>query len=900
MTAHPPRGAEDGNDPQGFREFPRSGIEQAVCARFEEQARRFAPHPAVESDSREVSYGDLDREANRIAREILACCGPGEGRVALIFRRASALVPALLGVLKAGKVYVPVDPSYPATRVEYILEDSDASLVLSDGDTAPLTRKLVPATRRVLNVDEVREAPSAERPPVDISPDQIATILYTSGSTGAPKGVMQSHRNLLQHVRNYTNNLRIRRDDRVSLLFSYSFSASLLDIFGALLNGATLCPFDVRSEGTAGLVRWVESARITHLHLVPSLYRRFLGALTGKEQSASVRRVDVAGEALHGSDVAAHRRSFSEHCLLVYRFAASEASFITHHEIGPQTEVAEGAVPVGLPAEGMEILIQDGDGANLGAGAVGEIVLRSAYLCPGYWRKPDLTAKAFSPDPVDGHLRRYRTGDLGRLRADGFLEHLGRGDTRVKIRGFTVDRTEVETALRALEGVRDAVVLARDEGLKTADLVAFAVPDAGAKLVRSALRISLLELLPDYMVPAVVVPTPSLPLTPTGKVDHSALSEMASEATERGAPPTPPRDELESALAGIWREALDLETLGVLDDFYELGGDSLAAVEIVTRIESELGQAVPTTILHLAPTIEELATRLRTMESVRSDSLALPFRAHGSAPPLFAIPGRGGDPIVFAYLAQNLGPDRPFYGLATPGLTHQQPIPRSFEELAAIHLEEVRKIQPEGPYFLLGFSSGAMVAFELGRQLQARGETVAFLGSLDGWAPGFPKPLPGRSWLQRLADLGPGRAVILRRKTGLGTTLKQTLKDLARELACRVEEAVGRPLSRTQRYRRIKRRHTRERTEYRPAPVPTRMTLFRAADPGVPGLYRHEPLYGWDAFAEVGVDVYDFPGEHDDLVYEPTVCLVAKQLDECMAKCGPSSASAELPLRETP
>jgi len=711
---------------------------------------------------------------------------------------------------------------------------------------------------------------------------------------------VQSHRNLLQHVRNYTNNLRIRGDDRVSLLFSYSFSASLLDIFGALLNGATLCPLDVRSEGTAGLVRWVEAGRITHLHLVPSLYRRFSSALTGEERFASVRRVDLAGEALHGSDVAAHRRSFPEHCLLVYRFAASEASFISHYEIGPQTNVAEGAVPVGPLAEGMEILIQDEDGEEVGAGVVGEIVLRSAYLCPGYWRKPDLTAKAFSADPVDDRLRRYRTGDLGRLRADGILEHLGRGDTRVKIRGFTVDLTEVETALRAIDGVRDAVVVARDEGRKTADLAAFVVPDAGAKLVRAALRIALLDILPDYMVPAVVVPTLSLPLTPTGKVDHRALSEMASDATDRGAPPTPPRDALESSLARIWREALDLETLGVLDDFYELGGDSLAAVEIVTRIESELGQAVPTSILHLAPTIEELATRLRTMESVRSESLALPFRTHGSEPPLFAIPGRGGDPIVFAYLAQNLEPDRPFYGLATPGLTHQQPIPRTFEELAAIHLEEVRKIQPEGPYFLLGLSSGAMVAFELGRQLEARGETVAFLGSLDGWAPGYPKPHPGRPWLHRLADLGPGRAVILRRKANLGTTLKQMAKDFARELACRANEAVGRPLSRSQRYRRIKRRHSRERTCYRPAPARARVTLFRAADPGVPGQYRHEPLYGWDAFAEGGVDVYDFPGEHDDLVYEPTVCLVAKQLGECMAKSGSSSTSSERPLRATP
>jgi len=899
VTTDRVRGAAGGDRLRTFEEFPEAGIEQTISSRFEAQVHRFESRPALECDSADVSYGALDRVANRIAQRIVASCGYGDGRVALIYRSVSSLVPALLGVLKAGKVYVPVDPSYPASRVRYILEDSHTSLVLTDSDSAPSTRNLVPESCPVLNVDEVPRNEPEKRLRLATSPDEIATLLYTSGSTGAPKGVMQSHRNLLQHVRNYTNNLGIRSDDRISLLFSYSFSASLLDIFGALLNGATLCPFDVRNEGTNSLVRWVAEARITHLHLVPSLYRRFTNALTGHESLDSLRRVDLAGEPIHASDVAAHRQYLPEHCTLVNRFAASEASFITHHKIGPRTSVADGSVPVGRPADGMEILIQDEEGRDLETGAVGEIVLRSAYLCPGYWRKPDLTARAFSTDPGDGGLRRYRSGDLGRLRPDGVLEHLGRGDTRVKIRGFTVDRAEVEAALRGLEGVHNAVVVARNEGRASADLAAFVVPDDGVKLVRSAVRISLLDVLPSYMVPAVVVPTLSLPLTPTGKLDYGALSELASDATARRGPPLAPRDDLESALFRIWREELELETLGILDDFFELGGDSLAAVQIVTRIESELGQAVPTSILHMAPTIEDLATRLRTIESVRSESLALPFRVHGSEPPIFAVPGRGGDPIVFSYLAKNLGPDRPVYGLATPGLTHEQPIPKTIEKLAEAHLETIREIQPAGPYFLVGFSSGAMVTFELARRIQELGETVAFMGILDGWAPGYPKPSSGRRWYQYLADLGPGHGVILRRQTSAGALLKQILKDFGREVACRASEALGKPLSRTQRYRRIKRRHSRERIRYRPAPLKIRVTLFRAADPRIPEQCRPEPLYGWDAFAEAGVDVHDFPGAtHEDLVYEPTVCLVAKQLDECMARSGaPFGVTAHSPSR---
>jgi thioesterase domain-containing protein len=226
-------------------------------------------------------------------------------------------------------------------------------------------------------------------------------------------------------------------------------------------------------------------------------------------------------------------------------------------------------------------------------------------------------------------------------------------------------------------------------------------------------------------------------------------------------------------------------------------------------------------------------------------------------------------------------------------------MPESFEELAAVHLEAIREIQPAGPYFLVGLSSGALVTYELARQIDALGESVAFMGILDGFAPGYPKPSSGRRWFQRLADLGPGHSVILLRQTSAGVLFKQVLNDFGRELACRAHEAMGRPLSRRQRYRRIKRRHTRQRTRYRPDPLNLRVTLFRAAESGIPERYGREPLYGWEQFAEQGVDVHDFPGTHDDLVYEPTVCLVAKRLEECMANPGaPAGATAHSPLRD--
>ncbi|MFQ5418368.1 MAG: AMP-binding protein, partial [Myxococcota bacterium] len=365
---------------------------------FETVANRWRDRPALDTGTECLSYGELRAAADLVARRIQRAGTAPSARVALMFQRPAALVPSLLGVLKAGCAYVPLDPTFPAARVAYVLKDSDASLVLCDSDTQDLARDLTGGGRPLIDVDEL--GPTSEPvPDRRIAPDDLASILYTSGSMGEPKGVVQTHRNLVQYARNYIGALDIRPTDRVSLLFSYSFSASVPDLFGTLLSGAALCPFDVKRNGAAALARWIRSAEISVLHLVPTVFRHLLPRLAEERELPSLRAVDLGGEALYPADVAAFHAHPGIRSVLVHRLAATEASLITQHRLSRDVPQGTRAVPVGHPVEGMEIRIEGPDGDVVAPGEPGEIVLRSRYLSPGYWRKPDLTERSFRNDP---------------------------------------------------------------------------------------------------------------------------------------------------------------------------------------------------------------------------------------------------------------------------------------------------------------------------------------------------------------------------------------------------------------------------------------------------------------------------------------------------------------------
>jgi amino acid adenylation domain-containing protein len=420
-----------------FIEFRKQDIEQSIPSRFEEQVRKYPHNVAVRTKNYHWTYSELNQQANRVAQAILRQCTFGEERIALLFEHDAPMIAGILGVLKVDKTYIPLDPNYPSDRVVYILENSLASAVLTNNKNLARAQELTRGIIPLINIDDISLAGSCDEIKQEISPDTIAYILYTSGSTGQPKGVIQNHRNVLYFIKNYTNNLHINEQDKLTLLSSYSFDAAIMDIFGAILNGATLYPINIKEEGLTDLSQWLQQEKITIYHSTPTLYRHFVSTISGDEKFPKIRLIVLGGEEVVKTDVDLYKEHFSNECIFVNGLGPTESTVTLQYFINKQTEITRNTVSVGYPVEETEILLLSEAGEK--TDIYGEIAIRSPYIALGYWDKPNLTQAVFLPDPEGGSRRIYRTGDLGRLKADGGIEFLGRKDFQVKIRGFRIE-----------------------------------------------------------------------------------------------------------------------------------------------------------------------------------------------------------------------------------------------------------------------------------------------------------------------------------------------------------------------------------------------------------------------------------------------------------------------------
>ncbi len=715
-----------------FIEFGEEQIEQSIPARFEQQVRLYPQNIAVRTKNHTWTYETLDRIADQLAQTILAKGNSQAERVGLIFEHDAPMIAAILGALKAGKIYVPLDPSYPKERLSYILEDSQANLMLVDNTTQPLAQEVSEGTYQIINIDDLSSSPSVADINLSIPPDTIAYLLYTSGSTGQPKGVMQSHRNVLHHVRVYTNNLHINPDDNLTLLSSYSFDAAVMDIFGALLNGATLYPVNLKNEGFANLARWLVEEEITIYHSTPTVYRYFVASLAEGVRLPNMRLVVLGGEEVFKKDVELYKEHFAPDCILINGLGPTESTMCLQYFINHETNILRNSVPVGYPVENTTVALLNEFGEE--AEVFGEIAVRSPHVALGYWKKPEITQEAFLPDPEDDNKRIYRTGDLGRLLPDGAIEFVGRKDSQVKIRGFRIEPGEIQAALEQHSAVQEAAILVQEDESGNKRLVAYIVPNQEKVSTPGDLRSFLINRLPEYMVPSVFVTLDAMPLTPTGKVNRRALPAPDQAFLDSEEMFLAPRDELELQLTKIWERLLKVQPIGIRDNFFNLGGHSLLTVTLLAEIEEIFGQALPLTTLFQAPTIEGLAVVLRQEGWSASTASLVALHAGGSKPPFFCLPGNLGNVFTdLGHLTRYLDPDQPVYGFQDG--THN---PSKIEALAAHYLAEIKSIQPTGPYFLGGICSGGVIAYEIAQQLRAQEEQVALLAMVEPITP--PKP----------------------------------------------------------------------------------------------------------------------------------------------------------------
>ena len=614
---------------QAFEPFEVNESGHTLLERFDLMVERFAERPAVDDFEQSWNYAELSSYANAVGSRVAAVT-QSNSRVGLLLGHDARMVAGLLGVLRAGCAYVPLDPSSPPARIKAIIEDAGLVAVVTDRQHRDVLHAAVNGAVAVVEVPEELDT-EVQGPERSSTPNDLAYILFTSGSTGTPKGVMQSHRNVLHHARTYINALHVNEQDRLSLFSSYGFDASVMDIFGALLSGACLCPVDIRAYSHPGdLLDQIgldetEGAQegspgVTVLHTTPTVFRFLMRHKVCRHELTGTRLVVLGGEEALAADFVLFKRHFAPPALFVNGLGPSESTTAAQFFADHNTRLPGQIVPVGSAVSDTALMVLNESGDA--AGITGELAICSAYVGTGYWNQPELSKQKFIAAPSAENPDRvmYRTGDRVRLLPDGRFAYLGRIDGQVKIRGHRIEPGEIESHLLALEGVDRCSVMARadalDGGKSEARLVAYVVVQSDVyqeKLSSDALRRTLKSVLPDYMVPQAIVFLDDLPLMPNGKVDRKALP-APDWTRDESQTYVEPRTDTERRLASIWSEILGVGNVSVFDDFFELGGHSLMAAQLVARVTESMQVGLPLRRLFDTPTVAGLAEHVETLQ----------------------------------------------------------------------------------------------------------------------------------------------------------------------------------------------------------------------------------------------------------------------------------------------
>jgi amino acid adenylation domain-containing protein len=872
----------------------------AIPARFEEIVRRLPDHVAIKTGQVVVSYAQLNSVVNRLARTIVERRGSAPEAVGILVDRGSAPAAAMLAVLKAGKYFVPLDPSFPKARLGTTLQQAQAKLLITDRHNIALAREIAHDVD-LIEVGSVDPRTADGDLHLAIQPQSLAAIVYTSGSTGEAKGVVLEHRALLHNGMRQGVVVNVDIHDRVTLFTAGTANAISTTVF-TLLSGATLCPFDVAKEGMSRLAEWLVREHISVALFPAPLFRRLCASLREDACFAHIRVLRLSSESVYQSDVQLYKRYFSVDCTLVNGLNATEMGPATACTMSHDTVLEDNDVPVGYALPGMQTLVLNDAGRRLGSNEVGEIAVKSRYLSRGYWGRPDLTDEKFRPDPEDPEEVVYRTGDLGVMLPDGRLVHKGRKDFRIKIRGHGVDLVEVQKQLLSHPDVAEALVVPHKNEMGEQELIAyFTSPFHPAPSV-GTLRRFLKHRLATHMIPSRYVSLSALPLTPNGKINRAALPPAeAAVATSEGAR-TAPKSATEAKLQGLWVRVLKVHPIGTTDDFFDLGGDSLAAVELVAAIEAEFDIKLAPGILVKAPTIQKLAACVATERDRHRSAHPFLIELQGGIhrPPIFFVPGGvGGDDELFVYtrLARRVG-DYPFYGFKAQSSDGTTPSQSTVAEMAADYIAAMQAVQPHGPYYLIGECSGGIVAFEIAQQLHARGAEPALLLLMDTTRPDRVLELR-RRLIRRFKPILNGRHVAgikflwdqLRRRT-----MSERISYLLEKKRKIVKETLTRdrlPLSEAAdpRIEYVQRSYSRAIYAYRPKLYPGRMTLlvhdeFRSDD--------NRATLGWKDFVAGGIERHVLPGSHLTYIRDH-VEVAAARIRECIER---ATATIAVPVAQ--
>jgi amino acid adenylation domain-containing protein len=850
--------------------------ERCIHQLFEAQVVRTPEAVAVVFEDKELTYAELNARANQLARHLVALGVGPEVLVGICMERSLELIVGLLGILKAGGTYVPLDPGYPQTRLAFMLKDTAAPVLLTQ---EALLAQLSHYEGRTLCLD--RDWPNiATHSEANLlsatTAESLAYVIYTSGSTGRPKGTCIEHRSVVRLVRN-TNYIALGPEEVFLQFAPISFDASTFELWGSLLNGAMLvvCPAGQLSLQELG--REIQENGVTTLWLTAALFHHMVD--TQIESLRGVRQLLAGGEALSVPHVRRMLEVIGEGRLINGYGPTENTTFTCCYVMTAGTRI-EQTVPIGRPISNTRVYVLDGHMRPVPVGVYGELYIAGDGLAREYLHQPGLTAEKFVPDPfskVSG-ARMYHTGDLVRYLQDGTIEFLGRIDNQVKIRGYRIELGEIEVALLQHPAVREAVIIVREDTPGDKQLVAYIVP-ADASFSETELLRAFLEVrLPNYMLPSAFVTLDALPLTLNGKIDRKTLPtpERPVQKSNFDAP----RTESEKILAGIWAELLGLESVGMEDDFFELGGHSLLALRMLARAEQRFGIRFKIQDLVEKRTIRRIAATYADSLIASSSNGVVLLREGDLQHPLFCLPGLGGVSLQYQAVAAKMKTGRAIFAIELHELGLTDAVLESIIDTGAAIARRIREVQAHGPYSILGYSYGGNLAFEIARFLVDAGQQVELVALLDAHAPGSLRSLSGlekigrhlsilarSGWRKRYDYLAPR----IMRRLGLKKRISEPPHpnlefDLERRIAKSI--AIGK----------------RAFEAYTPSAFKGRISLIRATDLGDWMTYADPSgSCGWGAICTDGVDVIEIGCKHLELFTEPHLSNIAILIDELLA-----------------
>ncbi|MBV9405061.1 MAG: amino acid adenylation domain-containing protein [Acidobacteriaceae bacterium] len=841
---------------------------QTLGPLLDEQCKRTPFRVAVVCNNNTLTYRDLERRSNQFSNYLIEK-GVEAGRVlGICLERSTDMLVALLGTLKAGAAYVPIDPDYPAQRIAFMLADSQASLVVTQKS---LAGRLPRSGVELLCIDSEQrniQRQEEDSPPACVKTDDLAYLIYTSGSSGKPKGVAVPHGALVNLLQSMAREPGLKSSDVLLAITTLSFDIAALELYLPLIVGARVVIANAAvTRDPASLQALMEQSGATVMQATPALWRMLVDS--GWKGKPDLKML-CGGEAL-ARDLA--DALLERGASLWNMYGPTETTvWSLLDRVYPDGR----PITIGHPISNTAVYILDDNGQPVLPGETGELHIGGAGLARGYWNRPDLTAERFIISNFDQtRMRLYRTGDEARVGIDGHIECLGRKDNQVKIRGFRIELEEIEATLRKHAAIRDAAVIAHRNGNGAPRLAAYVVPiDASTAPGVEELQAHLQSSLPGYMIPAFFTSLEHLPLTPNGKIDRRALPDP-SDLAETQREFLPPRSDFERKLAAIFAKTLNLPAVSVRDSFFDLGGHSLLAVQLFAEITDVFGKTLPLVTIFQAQTVELLASALQKEISSATWSPLVAIQTAGTRPPFFCVHSQGSSVLGYRALAEALGPDQPFYALQPRGLDGKSAPHERIEDMAADYIEELSKIDDKGPYYMGGICLGGIIALEMAQQLRAQGKQVGFLGLIDSHFPGQPKHLPASHFRS---------PVLWRIDRELGRFLHLTNGDRRSHIRRRLRQIATLsfkpklPATLT----KIVQANARAESYYVPQFYDGRVHLFWCSEWSFRAF--QDRRLSWSEIAGEGLEVHVVPGDHESMRQPPHVAVLARKLNDCLER----------------